>query len=197
MMMMMAVMIMVVVVVMAAAATAGAWCGLCPVSALTEGGRTGIGMMAWTITLAALARGNPSPSPLIVLLPPLCELQSDWTVPLPAGEEARCLAVGSDFVAVATSRQLLRLFSPAGVQLCILSLPGAPVALAANGDKLTAVFHAGNGLAGKQQLELLVRMSRKSSSFLPHSLYPPLPVPACLLHPSSPPPPPSLLFPWE
>lgn len=40
--------------------------------------------------------------------------QSDWSVGLPAGEEAQCVAAGQTFAAVATSRHLLRLFSQAG-----------------------------------------------------------------------------------
>jgi hypothetical protein len=44
---------------------------------------------------------------------------------------------------VATSRRHLRLFSPAGSQTHLLTLPGAPVALAASGHALAAAWHAG------------------------------------------------------
>ena len=40
---------------------------------------------------------------------------SDWQTSLPAGEEATAVASGHSFSAVATSQNLLRLFSPAGV----------------------------------------------------------------------------------
>ena len=39
---------------------------------------------------------------------------SDWSLGLPAGEEAECVAAGAVFAAVATSRRLLRIFSQAG-----------------------------------------------------------------------------------
>jgi chromosome transmission fidelity protein 4 len=41
---------------------------------------------------------------------------SDWTVSLPAGEEAQSVAVGASFCAVATSARLLRVYSAAGVR---------------------------------------------------------------------------------
>ncbi|GIL74869.1 hypothetical protein Vretimale_2446 [Volvox reticuliferus] len=68
---------------------------------------------------------------------------SDWTAPLPPGEEALCLATGRSFLAVATSRQLLRLFSLAGSQTAISRLEGPPVAMAAVGSLLAIVWHAG------------------------------------------------------
>ena len=39
---------------------------------------------------------------------------SDWSLGLPEGEEAECVAAGQAFAAVATSKRLLRLFSQAG-----------------------------------------------------------------------------------
>ncbi|GLI69517.1 hypothetical protein VaNZ11_014153 [Volvox africanus] len=81
---------------------------------------------------------------------------SDWTAPLPPGEEALCLATGHSFVAVATSRQLLRLFSLAGSQTSISRLEGPPVALAAVGSLLAVVWHAGppNPHTKSQQLSM-------------------------------------------
>lgn len=66
---------------------------------------------------------------------------SDWTVQLPPDEPPAAVAAGRSFVAVATARQLLRLYSPAGRQLAALSLQGAPVGLAAAGHALL-VAHA-------------------------------------------------------
>ncbi|KAJ9533673.1 hypothetical protein QJQ45_026735, partial [Haematococcus lacustris] len=91
---------------------------------------------------------------------------SDWTTGLPAGESVVALAVGQSFLAAATSThpcspaavpvpvpvpalpvrltlQTLRLFTLAGLPTAIITLPGAPVALAAQvaaegGDSLGA-----------------------------------------------------------
>ena len=72
-----------------------------------------------------------------------------WTADLPRGRRAACLASGSTFAAAATSPdRCLRLFSPAGLQTAVATLPGDPVALAAQSGKsgsggslLAAVWH--------------------------------------------------------
>ena len=67
---------------------------------------------------------------------------SDWSFGLPAGEEASCIAAGANFVAVATTSRMLRLFSTAGLQTAVLGLVGVPVAMAARGGKLAVAWHA-------------------------------------------------------
>ncbi len=57
--------------------------------------------------------------------------QADWQCGLPLGESVTCIAAGASFTAAATSARLLRLFSPAGLQLGILALQGPAVAMAA------------------------------------------------------------------
>ncbi|KAL6760556.1 hypothetical protein V8C86DRAFT_2550734 [Haematococcus lacustris] len=69
---------------------------------------------------------------------------SDWTTGLPAGESVVALAVGQSFLAAATSTHTLRLFTLAGLPTAIITLPGAPVALAAQGQQLAVVTHAGD-----------------------------------------------------
>ncbi|KAI7839202.1 hypothetical protein COHA_007091 [Chlorella ohadii] len=76
---------------------------------------------------------------------------SDWSLALPKGEEAECAAAGSSFCAVATSWRHLRLFSQAGTQTHLLTLPGAPVALAARRHQLAAVWHGGPPTASGDQ----------------------------------------------
>lgn len=66
---------------------------------------------------------------------------SDWSMGLPAGEEAIGVAAGTTFVAVTTSKRLLRLCTLAGMQMAVLSMHGAPVALAAHGDELAVAWH--------------------------------------------------------
>ena len=67
---------------------------------------------------------------------------AEWTLPFAAGEEAVALAAGSSFVAAATSARLVRVITPMGVQQAVFTLEGAPVALAAHGSMLAAVWHA-------------------------------------------------------
>ncbi|GAB4823682.1 hypothetical protein N2152v2_010728 [Parachlorella kessleri] len=78
---------------------------------------------------------------------------SDWSLGLPVGEEAECVAAGAVFAAVATSCRLLRIFSQAGLQRSVICLGGAPVALAGAGHLLAAVWHAAAPApSGEQQL---------------------------------------------
>lgn len=67
------------------------------------------------------------------------------------GEEAECVAAGASFCAVATSKRQLRLFSQAGLQTHLISLAGAPVALAALGHQLVAVWHSAAPTASGDQ----------------------------------------------
>jgi len=68
---------------------------------------------------------------------------SEWSLGLPEGEEAECIAAGTIFAAVATNKRMLRLFTAAGMQSGVVSLPGAAVAMAARGGKLAVAWHAG------------------------------------------------------
>lgn len=82
---------------------------------------------------------------------------SDWTLDLPAGEEALGLAVGATFAAAITSRRLLRVFSLAGAQTAVRQLPGQPVAVAARGSRLAVVYHrSAPAEDGTQSLEYLL-----------------------------------------
>ncbi|KAG2451888.1 hypothetical protein HYH02_003663 [Chlamydomonas schloesseri] len=96
---------------------------------------------------AAAAEGAPPPAgvPALVMFRPFDPWapNSDWTATLAEGEEALCLATGSTFVAVATSRQLLRLFTLGGAQQAVLRLEGQPVALVAAGGQLAVAWHSG------------------------------------------------------
>jgi chromosome transmission fidelity protein 4 len=67
---------------------------------------------------------------------------SEWSLGLPEGEEAECIAAGTTFAAVATNKRMLRLFTAAGLQSGVVSLPGAAVAMAARGGKLAVAWHA-------------------------------------------------------
>ncbi|KYM96439.1 WD repeat and HMG-box DNA-binding protein 1 [Cyphomyrmex costatus] len=79
----------------------------------------------------------------------------EWSLDLPEGEESECLAVGDNFVAVATSRRNLRIFMIGGTQREILALPGPVVVMNGLGNHLVIAYHAGVGPAGDQNISLL------------------------------------------
>ena len=66
-----------------------------------------------------------------------------FQVTLAEAEEAKAVAVGRGWVAVATSRQLLRIFSSTGLQLSTVFLRGPVVSLSGLGSRLAVVYHGG------------------------------------------------------
>jgi chromosome transmission fidelity protein 4 len=76
----------------------------------------------------------------------------EWSISMPAGECIQALCLSQNWLAVATDRRLVRVFSIAGVQMQMFCLPGPVVTLAANADKLLVVYHYAFGLPGDQCL---------------------------------------------
>lgn len=60
---------------------------------------------------------------------------------LPENEEVKAVAVGNNFVAVATSARNLRIFMPGGSQREVVSLPGPVVAMNGYGNNLAVTYH--------------------------------------------------------
>ena len=52
----------------------------------------------------------------------------------------QCVAVGDNWVAAATNKRHLRLFTSSGMQREVLSLPGAVVAMSGGIEKLAIVY---------------------------------------------------------
>ena len=59
-------------------------------------------------------------------------------------KESICsVAIGDGWIAIATNKQMLRLFSVGGVQREIVSIPGRPITLAGWGGRLAIVYQSG------------------------------------------------------
>jgi hypothetical protein len=81
----------------------------------------------------------------------------EWSVDLPEGEEVLAVASGKGWVAVATDTRNLRLFTVAGTQREVFSLPGPVVCVAGSRNRLLTVFHSGMGkLTTKADLKLRI-----------------------------------------
>ncbi|TRY65226.1 hypothetical protein DNTS_002934 [Danionella cerebrum] len=90
------------------------------------------------------------------------DTHKDWMLDLPKGEDVRALCLGLGWAAVATSAQLVRLFSISGVQKEIFSLSGAVVCMAGHGEQLLIAYHRGTGFDGDQALAVqLITLGRK------------------------------------
>ncbi|XP_046571111.1 WD repeat and HMG-box DNA-binding protein 1-like [Haliotis rubra] len=91
----------------------------------------------------------------------------EWTICLPEGEEAQAVTAGAGWIAVATDARNLRIFSGAGVQQDVFSIPGPVVCLAAHDNKLMITYHAGMGIPGDQFLGvILTTVGRQKKTLL-------------------------------
>lgn len=67
----------------------------------------------------------------------------EWTVDLPEDEDICGLAVTTEWVAVATTMNFLRLFTLSGGQREIVTIPGPIVAINGSRNRLVVVHHCG------------------------------------------------------
>ena len=79
-----------------------------------------------------------------------------WSVEMPEKEEVMVVCAGEGWIAAATDRRQLRLFSAAGVQREVLSLPGPVLTLSGHGDRLMVAVHTGAPLLGNQTVSFAI-----------------------------------------
>ncbi|XP_074593912.1 chromosome transmission fidelity 4 isoform X2 [Brevipalpus obovatus] len=108
-------------------------------------------------------------------------VKKDWEVELPSGEYAEALALGTGFLAVATSKRYIRIFSIGSLQLFVFSISGPVVCMAAQESSLMIIYHTGSGLPAEQSLSMMIvkidpkKLLRKRQQFshpLPVALSP-------------------------
>lgn len=80
----------------------------------------------------------------------------EWQLELTRGEHGRALALGEEFVALATDRRTVRICSMNGTQFPPLSTAGPVVAMAASGDTLAVVCRSQLPLPEEQSLEVML-----------------------------------------
>ncbi|XP_015609721.1 WD repeat and HMG-box DNA-binding protein 1 [Cephus cinctus] len=79
----------------------------------------------------------------------------EWSLDLPEGEQALCLAAGDNFIAVATTTRHIRLYMIGGTQREIIALPGPPVAMNAYQNYLVVAYHTGLGVKKDQSMAMM------------------------------------------
>lgn len=55
------------------------------------------------------------------------------------------ICLGDDWIAVATNKRMVRIFSIGGTQMQLFTAPGPVVTMNGNGDMLFIVYHCGLG----------------------------------------------------
>ncbi|ESP02838.1 hypothetical protein LOTGIDRAFT_110682 [Lottia gigantea] len=76
----------------------------------------------------------------------------EWTVTMDDDEDIQAVTIGDNWLAIGTSLRNIRLFTIAGIQLDILTIPGPIITMAAKNNKLIIVYHKGMGIVGDQLL---------------------------------------------
>uniref|UniRef100_A0A1B6DME6 Uncharacterized protein n=1 Tax=Clastoptera arizonana TaxID=38151 RepID=A0A1B6DME6_9HEMI len=104
----------------------------------------------------ACDKQEDAPSKLTCILLNAWDGSKEWVAQLSDDEEILAAASGKSWVAVATDKRTLRVFTVAGTQREVISLPGPIVCLCGKDDKLVAVFHSGVGLNGDQCLSYFI-----------------------------------------
>ncbi|EDQ91285.1 uncharacterized protein MONBRDRAFT_23531 [Monosiga brevicollis MX1] len=82
-----------------------------------------------------------------------------WQLFFPEGEEIEVVATGcgeAPFVAAATSKRYVRIYSSYGVARHVFALPGPVVSMAALDDKLLIAYHDGMGANGDQKMATML-----------------------------------------
>lgn len=136
-------------------------------------------MAALSTTLLAYS----SPDKLTVNYFSSGDVTKDWSLEMKEGEKIEAVAVGQEWVAIATSANNLRFLTAGGMQRCVLSLAGPPVALVGAGNRLLVVTHANHPLPGQQSLASSIYTVSPSLSLSLTSPPSPLPItPSSELH---------------
>eukprot|EP00960_Hanusia_phi_P077656 768724-Hanusia_phi.AAC.7 len=92
--------------------------------------------------------------------------QSDWTTTMPENEEIMAVATSESWIAAATSKRILRIFSTSCVQLMTVMYPGPALCMHGCNDFLCFIHHTPSSpsLSGDQELQfLLMNVSTKTT----------------------------------
>jgi len=82
------------------------------------------------------------------------EVENDWLLSLPWGENPETLCVGNTFACVFTEKNYLRFFSLEGIQTYIVSLGLKVISMASSADKLALFYLSSTPLLGNQNISV-------------------------------------------
>ena len=102
------------------------------------------------------------------------DISKEWSLEMPNQEEIMAVACGEGWIAVATDRRNLRIFSCGGIQLEVLSLPGPVVSLAGYKKEIAITVHLGLGLPGNQSIGIAILTVGEKNHQLPYYSHLPL-----------------------
>ena len=120
---------------------------------------------------------------LFCMLLNIWDATKEWTIEMPKEEYIEAIACGSGFIAVATDKRFVRIFTSGGIQTHLFSIAGRVVCLSAFDHLLMVIYHSSCGMPEEQSLSMYVlRIEHKPVS--KHPVPNPIPValsPKCLV----------------
>ena len=93
-----------------------------------------------------------------------CFLETDdnqWTLNMQQGEEVCAVAINNTHVVASTTKRYVRIFSLAGMQVDMFSLPGPVVTMSMHEQQLFVIYHAASGIKKSQCLSYLLLHMKK------------------------------------
>jgi chromosome transmission fidelity protein 4 len=84
------------------------------------------------------------------------DMSKEWSIDMPDKEDIMAICCGLGWVAAATDRRNLRIFSVGGMQREVIALPGPIVALSGYRNKIAVTVHMGMPLPGNQNIAIAV-----------------------------------------
>ena len=113
-------------------------------------------MAALTDKLLVLARQGDDEAAGKVAVNNFKTTDSEWSIELAEDERVLGVAAGDGWVAAATSKNFLRLFTSHGIQREVISLVGPLVSMAGGGSKLFMATHSAHPLPDQQNFSYYV-----------------------------------------
>eukprot|EP00794_Sanderia_malayensis_P017651 gene17651-19406_t len=125
-----------------------------------------------TAVVLACQSQDEVPSKLVCLHFGTWDSNKEWTASMPKGEDIKSIAVNQSYIAVATSANIVRIFTVGGLQFNLFNIPGPVVSMAMCDTQLLIVYHQGTGLPECQCLgaRLFEINSRRWNSLTEHQL---------------------------
>ncbi|CAM6053445.1 unnamed protein product [Sphagnum tenellum] len=93
---------------------------------------------------------------LFCMLLNIWDATKEWQIDLPPQEFIEAIACGSGFIAVATDKGFVRIFTTGGIQTNLFSISGRVVCLSAFENFLLVIYHFGSGMPDEQSLSMYV-----------------------------------------
>ncbi|CAG7825087.1 unnamed protein product [Allacma fusca] len=111
-----------------------------------------LGNMSTEVVALGCSKTTENNSKLLCLNFSSWDSSKEWLIDFPHGEEVTGIALGTGWVAAATTENRLRLFSVSGIQKFVYDFAGTIIAITGYENLLFVTYHNGVGIDGNQNI---------------------------------------------